>query len=196
MSSDGSIARMAALRFARARRNNGDDVTRSGTLVRSERPGDYADISDLTKRAFAPMSYASGKEHVLIEALRQHGALSVSLVAIEGGELVGHVAFSPAKTSDSSSPWYALGPIAVEPKMQMRGIGSLLILEGITWLRSMNVAGCILVGEPKYYARFGFAGAPDLAPDGVPPEFFMVLPLSNTEPRSVITFHPLFHEIA
>jgi putative acetyltransferase len=86
------------------------------------------------------------------------------------------------------------GPIAVKPSLQRQGVGSLLIREGIRWLRSKDAAGCILVGDLSYYSKFDFEARPELAPHGEPPEFFMVLPLRVAEPLSVITFHPLFRE--
>lgn len=160
--------------------------------VRPERPEDYEAIRDITTRAFASMAFSAGDEQDLIEALRKHGALTLSLVAVAGDKVVGHVAFSPARARDSEL-WYALGPVAVEPTLQAQGIGSRLINEGIGQLRSMQAAGCILVGDPNYYARFGFKPFPELAPEGEPPEYFMILPLAIVSPSSVVSFHPLFH---
>jgi putative acetyltransferase len=161
--------------------------------LRDECPDDYRAIHALTQRAFQPMPFAAGDEQDLIDALRASGALSISLVAELDDALVGHAAFSPAATADGTGNWYALGPVSVEPGLQRRGIGSLLINEGLRRLRTQNAAGCILVGSPLYYPRFGFQPFPHLAPPGEPPEYFMILPLACAAPDSVVAFHSLFH---
>ena len=77
--------------------------------------------------------------------------------------------------------------------MQKMGIGSQLINAAITWLNDQNAAGCVLVGNPGYYYRFGFRAYPALAPTGEPAEYYQILPLRVTEPSVVVGFHPLFH---
>ena len=134
-------------------------------LIRDEREEDRPVIYDLTRRAFAPMPFAAGDEQDLTDALRDCGGLTLSLVAELDGEVVGHMAFSPAQAEDGSASWYALGPISVEPDLQRRGIGKSMIAEGVARLWRMNAAGCILVGDPAYYQRFGFRPFPLLAPE-------------------------------
>lgn len=92
--------------------------------IRPETATDRAAIQDLTTRAFAGRSYSDGDEQDLIEALRNAGALAVSLVAEANGKIVGHVALSPAFAQDGSQGWYALGPISVDPAHQRQGIGA------------------------------------------------------------------------
>lgn len=161
--------------------------------IRPETPSDYAEIYALTKRAFAPMPYAGGDEQDLIDKLRDAGALAISLVAEQDGRIVGHVAFSPAFAADGSEGWYALGPVSAEPELKHQGIGSAIIKAGIALLRERDAAGCVLVGNPAYYSRFGFLPFPDLCPEGEPPEYFQILPLRVAEPTVVVGFHPLFH---
>ncbi|MGL4490034.1 MAG: GNAT family N-acetyltransferase, partial [Rhizobiaceae bacterium] len=153
----------------------------TGILIRLERPDDVLAIHDLTKRAFAPMPFAAGDEQDLIDVLRAIGDLTLSLVAEIEGKIVGHIAFSPASASDGSEGWFALGPIAVEPKLQRRGIGKSMIAKGLAHLIAMNASGCILVGNPDYYQRFGFRPFPHLAPDNEPAEYFMILPMGVAE---------------
>jgi putative acetyltransferase len=161
--------------------------------VRPERPEDFSAIHDLTKRALAPMHYSLGDEQDMIERLRMCGGLALSLVAELGSNVVGHVAFSPASAKDGSGGWYALGPISVEPELQRRGIGKSMIAEGVARLRTMDAAGCVLVGDPAYYQRFGFRPFPHLAPNREPAEYFMILPLGVDEPRAAMEFHPAFY---
>ncbi|MGL4490442.1 MAG: GNAT family N-acetyltransferase, partial [Rhizobiaceae bacterium] len=153
----------------------------TGILIRPERPDDVLAIHDLTKRAFAPMPFAAGDEQDLIDTLRAIGDLTLSLMAEIEGKIVGHIAFSPASASDGSQGWFALGPIAVEPELQRRGIGKSLMADGLAHLHAMNASGCILVGNPDYYQRFGFRPFPHLAPDNEPAEYFMILPMGVAE---------------
>lgn len=165
----------------------------SNIVVRPERPGDISAIYDLTKRAFAPMPFSDGNEQDLVDALRDAGALTISLVAECDGKVAGHIAFAPAFAADGSRGWYSLGPISVEPALQRKGIGKALIAEGIARLRALNAAGCVLVGDTNYYPRSGFRPFPDLAPPEEPAEYFMILPLGVAEPGTVVSFHPVFY---
>ncbi len=162
-------------------------------VIRDEHADDAADIRDLTRRAFEGRPYSDGTEPAIVDALRAQRALAVSLVAEEHGRIVGHVAFSPAIATDGSRGWYTLGPISVDPDLQRRGIGTTLINTGIARLRQMNAAGCILIGDTTYYARFAFTKAPHLAPPGEPAEHFMILCLGSPMPISTINFHAVFH---
>jgi putative acetyltransferase len=160
--------------------------------IRHEVDGDYDDIYALTQQAFAPMAYSDGDEQGLINALRDAGALALSLVATNGARIVGHIAFSNATAADGTPHWFALGPVSVAPDLQGQGIGGALIREGIAQLTAIGASGCILVGNPNYYERFGFKLCPDLAPIGQPKAYFMILALGNAAPSCVVSFHPLF----
>jgi putative acetyltransferase len=164
----------------------------SNIIIRPEEESDRIAIHDLTKRAFAPMPYAGGNEQDIVDLLRDRGALRVSLVAVHERDIVGHVAFSDAVAPDGTSGWYALGPVAVEPDLQRRGVGSLLIRSGIERLKLRRAAGCILVGNAAYYSRFGFALSPEHAPSGQPPEHFMVLKFATAAVPQGLMFHPAF----
>jgi putative acetyltransferase len=163
-------------------------------IIRPERAEDHAAIYDVTKRAFAPMPYAGGDEQDLIDKLRKAGALALSLVAERDGVVLGQISFSPAFAADGSPGWYALGPVSVEPTLKHQGIGSQLILAGYAWLLDKQAAGCVLVGNPAYYGRFGFRLFPHLAPEGEPAEYFQILPLGVGEPDVVVGFHPAFRK--
>ncbi len=160
--------------------------------VRPEHADDVAAIHNLTKRAFAPMPYSQGDEQHLVDAFRARGGLAVSLVAVKAGQVVGQVAFSPAKAADGSVGWFALGPVSVEPHLQRQGIGSQLVETGLATLREGRAAGCILVGNVAYYSRFGFILRSDLAPLGYPAAHFMVLPMRVAIATAVVEFHPVF----
>jgi len=162
-------------------------------VIRDETVADERAIFQLTKRAFAPMPFSAGDEQHLINALRNSGALAISMVAVQGDRVVGHIAFSPAKCRDQDDKWFALGPVAVEPELQGQKIGSALVEAGIQRLKGVYASGCILTGDPNFYSRFGFKPFPALCPPGEPPEYFMMLPLLCASPSEVVEFHPLFH---
>lgn len=167
-------------------------MTKQNSSIRDETPDDIATIGVITAAAFAPLAISSHTEQFIVAALRAAGALSVSLVAEVGGEVVGHVAFSPVGISDGSAGWYGLGPVSVRPDYQRRGIGKALITEGLARLRRLGAAGCCLVGHPAYYRQFGFANAPGLSVEGVPAEFVFALPFAGGLPQGAIAFHEGF----
>lgn len=162
-------------------------------IIRPEQAGDIDAIRMLTETVFKTAPHADGTEHVIIDRLRAAGALTLSLVAEADGVVVGHVAFSPVLVSDGSPDWYGLGPIAVDPARQGEGIGSRLVREGLAQLKALGAAGCVLLGNPTYYGRFGFAADPKLTLDGVPPEYFMRVAFSPVYGGGTVSYHPGFY---
>lgn len=163
-----------------------------GVTIRSETDADVDAITEVTVAAFEDVEVSHRTEQFVVAALREAGALSVSLVAELDGRVVGHVAFSPVTISDGTWDWYGLGPISVSPPLQRRGIGKALIREGLARLRELGAGGCCLVGHPDYYGRLGFTNMPGLAIEGVPPNVFFSLSLDGSAPRGVVTFHEAF----
>src|SRR5438477_3909493 len=106
-------------------------------------------------------SFGGQTEADLVHALRNNGTLTVSLVACATDEIVGHVAFSPmhAEGGTDRGDMLSLAPVAVDPKWQRRGIGSALVQDGLDECRRRGVAVVFVIGEPKFYARFGFVPA-------------------------------------
>ena len=111
-----------------------------------ETPADIDAIFALTQAAFADHPHSEQTEGYINDALRRAGALTLSLVAHEDGRQVGHAAFSPVTIGDGSADWYGLGPVAVLPGMQGRGVGAALIREGLARLRALGAAGCVVMG--------------------------------------------------
>ena len=115
-------------------------------FIRAERNGDHAGVYALLRGVFGGEDEAR-----LVERLRKDGDLDLSMVAAQGGTVLGHVALSPI---EAPFPALALAPVAVHPVMQRRGIGSALIRAAIAARPGHAV---IVLGNPAYYARFGFA---------------------------------------
>ncbi len=139
------------------------------------------------------MPYAGGDEQDIVDRLRSVDALTVSLVAVVDDELVGHVAFSPAKSADATGPWFTLGPVSVLPGHQRSGIGSALIRAGLARIEAAGAAGCILTGNPDYYRRFGFELSPANAPQQDYAEFFMIRSFTLARPKGALRFHRAFY---
>lgn len=162
------------------------------TTIRPETPLDEEGIAQVTRRAFLSHPHSHQTEQFIISALRADHALSVSLVAEEAGHIIGHIAFSPVTISDNTIDWYGLGPISVDPNWQRRGIGRALMESGLAELRKIGAKGCVLVGDPSFYLRFGFANNPAIVLEGVPQVFFLSLSFSTSSAHGHVQFHPAF----
>jgi len=111
-------------------------------IIRRETSRDVAAIGAITLAAFADHPYGNHSEHTLIEALRKAQALSLSLVAETSDGIVGHIAFSPVAIAGMQHNWFGLGPLAVLPTQQRRGIGSDLVRQGLAQLQELGARGC------------------------------------------------------
>jgi putative acetyltransferase len=160
--------------------------------IRDEATGDEGTIRSITTAAFVTVPYSQGTEAAIIDALRRDEALTVSLVALDEGEIVGHIAFSPATIDGEQRGWFGVGPLSVRPDRQNRGIGGSLVRAGLERLRALGAKGCVLVGEPNYYSRFGFKTDARLTLDGVPPQYFQALSFGGELPSGSVSFHPGF----
>ena len=120
------------------------------TCLGPERAVDAGAIAAVLNAAFAnggePVAEAA-----LVDQLRRDGDLDLSLVAVgDDSRIVGHAALSPL---DAPVPALALAPVAVEPGHQGRGIGSALVRAALAARPGHTV---VVLGEPRFYGRFGF----------------------------------------
>ena len=160
--------------------------------IRPECADDADVIRGVTEAAFKFNDHSSGTEGAIIDALREADALAISLVAVIDNETVGHIAFSPVTIEGDHLGWFGLGPVAVRPDLHKRGIGSALIREGLARLKQAGASGCVLVGDPAYYCRFGFENDPAMRYEDLPPEYFMRLAFSDSAPTGRVRFHAGF----
>ena len=161
--------------------------------IRKETPEDIQTIDAVTITAFLEAPHSDHTEQFIVKALRDAGALTISLIAEMDGEVIGHVAVSPVTISDGTLDWFGLGPISVSPECQSRGIGSKLMVEALNVLKKTGAAGCVLLGDPAYYNRFGFKPEPNLVLPDVPPEYFQAVCFEAPLPRGIISYHEAFN---
>lgn len=152
-------------------------------IIREERQEDAEPIRRVNDEAFRQPIEAD-----VVDRIRENCRDLLSLVAVRNGEVVGHILFSPASIEEEGGPQKVTGmglaPMAVLPRCQGQGIGSLLLHNGIKMLRERGCPFIIVLGYPEYYPRFGFERASRYGihsqwPE-VPDEAFMILILNKT----------------
>lgn len=113
-------------------------------------------------RAVLAAAFGGAGEADLVERLRADGLVRLALVALEDGEVVGHIVFSDlaVEIDGRKVDAAALAPVAVRPDRQRRGTGAALIRAGLEGLRRDGCEAVVVLGHPEYYPRFGFSPAP------------------------------------
>lgn len=124
--------------------------------IRPEVPQDRPAIRAVNEAAFG-----GALEADLVDRLRADGLFLLSLVAIMKGRAVGHALFSRLDVvlDGRAVAAAALAPVAVLPGFQRRGIGSMLIGEGLLTLAARGIVAVFVLGHEDYYPRFGFSPA-------------------------------------
>jgi len=156
--------------------------------------GEEDAIRKVNIEAFRDDPASRKNEHVIVDQLREDGALSISLVAEVNGSIGGHVAFSPARIGDIED-WYLVGPVAVLP--ERRGSvdnEGLLVLAGRNAVEfARRGKGCIAIGDLDFYGRLGFARHEGVTLAGVPDEKVLTVAFYNAKvPAGEVTVHPAF----
>jgi putative acetyltransferase len=176
-------------------------ISSADTCLRPEDQDDLESIRRVNESAFGRTAEAD-----LVDALREADAVTLSAVIVlearelgdsdasaehscdlftgeaYGGEVVGHVLFTPAAVmmQDSDMRLVALGPVAVLPDRQRQGLGTMMISGCLEYLRAQGHRGVVVVGDPDFYRRFGFIQASRWGLHSeleVPDEHFMALAL-------------------
>jgi putative acetyltransferase len=144
--------------------------------IRRERPGDEPAIAHVNNQAFGQPDEAR-----IIDAIRQAGHATISLVALLDQTIVGHILFTPLTIDSPGSAALGLGPMAVLPQFQRQGIGSMLVQAGLQECAKTDCQIVVVIGHPEFYPRFGFRPARPLGLQcqfDVPDPVFMVLELT------------------
>ena len=167
--------------------------------IHREIPEDVNSIRHVNQQAFG-----QNEEAEIVDKLRKRGAATISLVAVEGNQIVGHILFSPVTIESEYSNFeaIALAPMSVLPPYQRKGIGSQLVRAGLEECRLLNHEIVVVLGHPHYYPRFGFVPATSR---GVTCEFevcddaWMIMELREgalAGRRGTVKYQPEFHEVA
>ena len=119
-------------------------------MIRYARPEDHAAIAEVVAKAFGQADEAE-----LTGRLRATGDAMFELVAVEDGQIVGHIMFSRL-WADRYELYAALAPLSVRPDRQRSGLGGDLVRAGLEAAKEFGAHGVLVLGDPAYYPRFGF----------------------------------------
>jgi putative hydrolase of the HAD superfamily len=174
-----------------------DLLQRFNVTIRHEWPEDIPAIHRVNQRAFPHETEAN-----LVDLIRDRGNMTLSLVALNGAEVIGHILFSPVTLQPSQNGLHGLGigPVAVVPEMQGKGFGSRLIEKGLSICRERGYDFIVLLGDPRYYSRFGFIPAAEFGLDneyGAGEEFQAreLKPGILNGTRALVRYVPEFKEV-
>ena len=164
--------------------------------IRREMSKDIDSIRHVNEQAFGQKEEAE-----IVDKLRNRGAVTLSLVAVQDDQVVGLILFSPVTIESESASFkaIALAPMAVLPAYQGKGIGSQLVRSGLEECQRLGHEIVVVLGHPDYYPRFGFVLANPKGVDcefEVPEEVWMILELRQgalAGRSGKVKFQPEFH---
>ncbi len=167
-------------------------------IVRQEQPEDKEGIFELNALAFGQED-----EGQIVDKIRtgENYIPELSLVLAHEDKIMGHILFSKAKIKgEQEHETLVLAPMAITPTFQKRGMGSLLLREGLRTAEKMGFESIFVLGHPEYYPKFGFKKASDWnikCPFEAPDNAFMAIELvegalSNKE--GVVEYDEAFQE--
>lgn len=170
-------------------------------LLRQETPADREAIHAVHLAAFEKLSVPV-VEAKLVDDLREDGDLigSLSIVAERDGEVAGHVCCSPGEIGADDKAAVGLGPLGVLPRYHASGIGSALVHAVLGAADALGYGAVVLLGDPRYYSRFGFVLAETLGITPQVPEWaphFQVRTLRAYTPelRGEFRYSPAFDRL-
>ena len=166
--------------------------------VRTEKTDDISAVRRVNELAFGRTDEAA-----LVDRLRLATEPQISLVAVENGQVVGHIFFSPVSIESAGSDFQAMGlaPMAVLPERQNQGVGFLLVREGLAECQRLGCDAVVVLGHPEYYPRFGFVPANQKGlrcEYPVPDEAFMAIELKPnvlSGQQGLVKYHSDFNEV-
>lgn len=161
-------------------------------ILRNEQDQDVDAIFKLTESAFKNAEHTDHTEQFIVNALRKAQLLTLSIVAEREQQIIGHVAISPVQISSGAPNWYGLGPISVAPEYQQQGVGSALMQHSLQQLKQLGASGCVVLGDPAYYSKFGFNVIQELTLAGVPAEYFQALSFTGMFPQGEVAYSQAF----
>ncbi len=165
--------------------------------IRKEKVEDMEGVRRVNELAFGTAAEAD-----LVDALSNRAQPTISLVADDRSEIVGHIMFSPVVlTGHADLKIMGLAPMAVLPIHQRNGIGTKLVHAGLEECEKLKFGAVVVLGHPEYYSRFGFAPSSRFSVSceyEVPEDVFMVKELGEGYLRGatgIIAYHAAFSNI-
>jgi putative acetyltransferase len=153
--------------------------------IRPERPSEFSEIYELVRTAFATAKVSEGDEQDFVDRLRAGPDYipELALVAEDEGGIIGHIMLTRTSvvTADGARQVLLLAPICVALERRDRGVGARLIGEALRRARELGHTAVVLVGDPAYYARFGFRPCASFGianANGIPDQYVMALELA------------------
>ena len=152
-------------------------------IIRPETAADHDAIRRVNDEAFGEAIEAK-----IVDAIRASDRYvpDLSLVAVSEGQTLGHVISSYVDVEPGARRVLQVGPLAVLPAHQRRGIGTALMGETIRIADARGEPLLLIEGNPKYYERFGFTRADAVGieppPEAFGPQYFMIRPLPSYDP--------------
>jgi predicted N-acetyltransferase YhbS len=130
-------------------------------IIRQERVGEFPQIRRFIQKAFETARYAEGDEQDFVERLRSPEAYvpDLTLVLENATRMIGHIMLTRMSIDTATGPFaiLLLACVALAAEYRDRGIGSALIEAALQRACGDGHRAVILVGDPAYYARLGFA---------------------------------------
>ena len=152
-------------------------------IIRPETAAVHDEIRKVNDEAFG-----STLEAKLVDAIRESDRFvpELSLVAVSEGQTHGHVISSYVDVEPGARRVLQVGPLAVLPSHQRRGVGSALMGETIRIADARGEPLLLIEGNPEYYERFGFTRTDAVGieppPEAHGPQYFMIRPLASYDP--------------
>ncbi len=130
-------------------------------MIRHELEADYGIVENLVREAFWNLFVPGCDEHLCLSNLRRSRDFipELDFVAELDGRIVGQIAYTHAhilKEDGAKLPAICFGPVAVLPEVQRKGVGGALIRHSLEEAARLGYERCLIYGDPRYYARFGF----------------------------------------
>ena len=165
--------------------------------IRAETDKDKTAIYNINQSIFETSTEAD-----LVDKLRVQANPTISLVAEEGGKILGHILFTPVSlTNHKELKIMGLAPMAVLPEYQRKGIGAALVRAGLDQCKKIGFGAVVVLGHKSYYPRFGFFPAIRFGFSceyDVPEDAFMCIELQKDYLQGVtgkISYHPAFKNV-
>ena len=142
-------------------------ATPEGIVIRNATSSDGAAIEKIYQESFPLEDLLP-----LVSELQKDPALALNIVAARGNAIAGHVAWTPCALDGAEEKVVLLGPLAVSEHERRKGIATALIRQGLDRMKRDGFAAVCVLGDPAYYARYGFEKETHIGPPyALPPRY-------------------------